>query len=85
MFDLNAQNGNLLAVLCVEVYLICYKITHLIGILVIIYFVYNTYLNIYRIMSGAYTPGTVPTAPYGWNQQTSVSPASPYTPQPECK
>uniref|UniRef100_A0A2S2N7C6 Lipopolysaccharide-induced tumor necrosis factor-alpha factor n=1 Tax=Schizaphis graminum TaxID=13262 RepID=A0A2S2N7C6_SCHGA len=34
-------------------------------------------------MSGAYTPGTVPTAPYGWNQQTSVSPASPYTPQPE--
>lgn len=36
-------------------------------------------------MSGAYTPGTVPTAPYGWNQQTSVSPASPYTPQPECK
>jgi len=36
-------------------------------------------------MSGAYTPGTVPTAPYGWNQQTSVSPASPYTPQPECE
>lgn len=36
-------------------------------------------------MSGSYTPGTVPTAPYGWNQQTSVSPASPYTPQPECK
>lgn len=36
-------------------------------------------------MNTAYTPGTVPTAPYGWNQQTSVSPASPYTPQPECK
>lgn len=36
-------------------------------------------------MSGAYTPGTVPTAPYGWNQQISVSPASPYTPQPECE
>jgi len=36
-------------------------------------------------MSRAYTPGTVPTAPYGWNQQTSVPPASPYTPQPECK
>lgn len=36
-------------------------------------------------MSGAYTPGTVPTAPYGWNQQTSVPPASPFTPQPECK
>lgn len=36
-------------------------------------------------MNGAYTPGTVPTAPYGWNQQTSVPPASPYTPQPECK
>lgn len=36
-------------------------------------------------MSGAQTPGTVPTAPYGWNQQTSVPPASPFTPQPECK
>jgi len=30
MFDLNAQNGNLLAVLCVEVYFIRYKITHLV-------------------------------------------------------
>lgn len=36
-------------------------------------------------MSGAFTPGTVQTAPYGWNNQTSVQPASPYTPQPECK
>lgn len=36
-------------------------------------------------MSVAYTPGTVPTAPYGWGHQTSVPPASPYTPQPECK
>lgn len=36
-------------------------------------------------MSGAHTPGIVPTAPYVWSQQTSVPPASPYTPQPECK
>lgn len=36
-------------------------------------------------MSGAYTPGTVQTAPYGWKNLTSVQPASPYTPQPDCK
>lgn len=36
-------------------------------------------------MSGAYTPGTVQTAPYGWTNLTSVQPASPYTPQPDCK
>lgn len=36
-------------------------------------------------MNGAQTPGTVPSAPYDWTHQTSVSPASPYTPQPDCK